>query len=240
MRVELADGRRDTHLFSRRGRMEVRDGDGVPIALDGRFGVVRECRGEMALHLVEGTRLQFGDAETRLAQSRFEARIAGVDANAETVSIDRGLPEGMRLEGRLCRVESGEAETPYSHSSAYRVAAAEDGNNPRLLLHQGDPRLARGTIASVEPPDVLNCDVPLAFAWGFNNSGDKGEYRGKLLRTEDGAFASRIVELLAFKKIRLESVAGLRAGSRFEILDSKPGDRISIPNSGSECPVRRT
>ena len=91
----------------------------------------------------------------------------------------------------------------------------------------------------VEAPDILVCDVPLAFAWGFNNSGDKGEYRGKVLRTEDGSFMSRIVELLAFKKIRLESVVGLREGSRFEILDFKPGDRISIPNSGSESPSRR-
>lgn len=220
--------------------MEVRDDDGVPIALEGRFGVVRERNAEVALHLVEGTRLRFGGVETTLARTRFEARITRVDANAETVSIGRGLPEGMPLEGRLCRVESGETQPPYSHSSAYRVAAAEEGENARLFLHQGDPRLARGTILSVEPPDILVCDVPLAFAWGFNNSGDKGEYRGKFLRTEDGSFASRIVELLAFKKMRLESVAGLRAGSRFEILDFKPGDRISIPNSASKRLVRRS
>ena len=217
--------------------MEVRDG--VPIALDGRFGVIRERDGEVALHLVEGTRLRYGNIEARLTRSGFDARIVELDADAESVTIDRCLPDGMDLEGRLCRVKSGETETPYSHSSAYRVVAAKEGNNARLLLQHGDPRLARGTIASVEPPDVLVCDVPLAFAWGFNNSGDKGEYRGKLLRTEDGGFASRIVELLAFKKMRLESVAGLRPGSRFEILDFKPGDRISIPNSGSESMARR-
>ena len=239
VRVELADGRRDTHLFSKRGRMEVPDGDEAPIALDGRLGVVRERNGEAALHLVEGTRLRYGNTETRLTRSGFDARIVELDADAESVTIDRCLPVGMSLEGRLCRVESGEAEAPYTHSSAYRVVAAEDGKNARLILQHGDPRLARGTIASVEPPDILFCDVPLAFAWGFNNSGDKGEYRGKLLRTEDGSFASRIVELLAFKTVRLESVAGLRAGSRFEILDLKPDDRISIPNSGGECPARR-
>ncbi len=239
VRVELADGRRDTHLFSRRGRMEIRDGDGVPIALEGRFGVVRERNGKVMLHLVEGTGLRYGDTETRLSRKGFDARIVGLDADGESVTIDRCLPDGMPLEGRLCRVESGEAETPYSHRSAYRVAAAKEGNKARLLLQQGDPRLARGTVVSVEAPDVLVCDVPLAFAWGFNNSGDKGEYSGKLLRTEDGGFASRIVELLAFKKMRLESVAGLRPGSRFEVLDFKPGDRISIPNSGSECLTRR-
>jgi hypothetical protein len=240
VRVELADGRRDTHLFSRDGSIEVRDPDGVPIALSGRFGVVRERDGEVALYLVEGTRLRFGDAETTLPQTHFEARITATDADAETVSIDRGLPEGMPLEGRLCRVEADAGDTAYSHGSGYRVTAAVDGRNARLVLQHGDPRLARGTVVSVEAPDILVCDVPLAFAWGFNNSGDKGEYRGKVLRTEDGSFMSRIVELLAFKKLRLESVAGLRAGSRFEILDFKPGDRISIPNSGSRCLARRT
>lgn len=239
VRVELADGRRDTHLFSRSGRMEVRDGDGVPIMLEGRFGVVREGNGEVALHLVEGTGLRYGDTETRLFRKGFDARIVELDVDGESVTIDRRLPDGLPLDGRLCRVESGEAETPYSHSSAYRIAAVEDGKNALLHLHQGDPRLVRGTVVSVEPPDVLVCDVPLAFAWGFNNSGDKGEYRGKQLRTEDGAFVSRVVELLAFKKIRLDSVAGLRPGSRFEILDYKPGDRISIPNSGHECLARR-
>ena len=240
VRVELSDGRRDTHLFSRRGRMEVRDGDEVPIALEGRFGVVRERDGEVALFLVEGTRLRFGDLETTLAQTQFDARITDMDADAETVTINRDLPGAMRLEGRLCRVESGEPEAPYSHRSGYRVVAATGGETPRLGLQHGDPRLARGKAVSIEAPDIVHCDVPLAFAWGFNNSGDKGEYTGKVLRTEDGSFASRIVELLAFKKIRVESVAGLRPGSRFEILDFKPGDRISIPNSGSECLVRRT
>ena len=96
------------------------------------------------------------------------------------------------------------------------------------------PAVGQGQGCLCRSPRIFShCDAPLAFAWGFNNSGDKGEYRGKLLRTEDGSFASRIVELLAFKKVRLESVAGLREGLRFEILDYKPGDRISIPNSGS-------
>ncbi len=240
VRVELADGARDTHLYSRDGSIEIRDRNGVSIALTGRFGVVRERDGEVALYLVEGTRLRFGDAETTLPQTHFEARITALDADAETVSIDRGLPEGMPLEGRLCRVEADAGDTAYSHGSGYRVMAAEDGRSALLVLQHGDPRLARGTVVSVEAPDILVCDVPIAFAWGFNNSGDKGEYRGKVLRTEDGSFMSRIVELLAFKKLRLESVAGLRAGSRFEILDFKPGDRISIPNSGSRCLVRRT
>ena len=240
VRIELADGRRDTLLFSRDGSIEIRDSDGVPIALSGRFGVVRERDGEVALFLVEGTRLRFGHAETTLSRARFEARIAEVDADGESVSIDRGLPEGMPLEGRLCRVEAYPGDTAYSHGSGYRVTAVADGRSAGLVLQHGDPRLARGRVVSVEAPDILDCDVPLAFAWGFNNSGDKGEYSGKVLRTEDGSFASRIVELLAFKKIRLESVAGLRPGSRFEVLDFKPGDRISIPNSGSECLVRRT
>ena len=240
VRVELADGARDTHLYSRDGSIEIRDRNGVSIVLTGRFGVVRERDGEVALYLVEGTRLRFGDAETTLPLTHFEARITALDADAETVSIDRGLPEGMPLEGRLCRVEADAEDTAYSHGSGYRVMAAEDGRSALLVLQHGDPRLARGTVVSVEAPDILVCDVPIAFAWGFNNSGDKGEYRGKVLRTEDGSFMSRIVELLAFKKLRLESVAGLRAGSRFEILDFKPGDRISIPNSGSRCLVRRT
>ena len=239
VRVELADGRRDTVLFSRNGRMELEDPEGAPIALAGRFGVVREGNGEVALFLVEGTRLRFGDAETTLPHARFEARIADMDADAETVTVDRGLPGWMRLEDRLCRVESGEPDAPYSHRSGYRVAAAEGGETDRLFLQHGDPRLVRGKAVSVEAPDILNCDVPIAFAWGFNNSGDKGEYRGKVLRTEDGSFSSRIVELLAFKKIRLESVRGLRPGSRFEILDFKPDDRISIPNSGSSVLSRR-
>lgn len=219
--------------------MELEDPEGAPIALAGRFGVVREGNGEVALFLVEGTRLRFGDAETTLPHARFEARIADMDADAETVTIDRGLPGWMRLEDRLCRVESGEPDAPYSHRSGYRVAAAEGGETDRLFLQHGDPRLVRGKAVSVEAPDILNCDVPIAFAWGFNNSGDKGEYRGKVLRTEDGSFSSRIVELLAFKKIRLESVRGLRPGSRFEILDFKPADRISIPNSGSSVLSRR-
>ena len=252
VRVHLADGRRDTVLFSRDGSVDVRDEAGVPIALEGRFGVVREANGRVELCLVEGTRLRFGDAETTLPEARFEARIAGVDADAESVAIDRDLPDGMRLDGRLCRVDAAEADAPYSHGSGYRVVSAVGGQNARLVLQHGDPRLVRGTVKAVEAPDVLVCDVPLAFAWGFNNSGDKGEYQGKVLRTEDGSFQSRIVDLLAFKKIRLESVEGLQAclraapacashadrrkqaGRRFEILDFKPGDRISIPNSGSE------
>ena len=238
VRVELADGRRDTILFSRDGRMEFEDLDGAPTALTGRLGVVREGSGETELFLVEGTRLRSGDLETTLPRARFEARISDLDADAETVTIDRGLPKEMALEGRLCRIESGDAKAPYSHRSGYRVAA-EGGGTPRLVLQHGDPRLVRGKVVSIEAPDIVNCDVPLAFAWGFNNSGDKGEYRGKVLRAEDGSFGSRIVELLTFKKIRLESAAGLRAGSRFEILDFKPGDRISIPNSGSAVLSRR-
>ena len=67
----------------------------------------------------------------------------------------------------------------------------------------------------------------------------KANIKERCCGRRDGSFASRIVELLAFKKIRLESVRGLRAGSRFEILDFRPGDRISIPNSGCEVLSRR-
>ena len=232
LRVYLADGRRDTLLFSQEGSIKIRDEVGVPIALDGRFGVIREANGEVKLSLVEGTRLRFGDAQMELPEAAFEARVMDLEPDSESVILDRGLPKGMRLEGRLCRVKAAEGDTPYSHDSAYRVISAVDGQNARIGLLHGDPRLARGTVKGIEPPDILVSDVPLAFAWGINNSGDKGEYRGKVLRTEDGSFRSEIVDILAFKRIRLASVDGLREGARFEILDVKPGDRISIPNSG--------
>ena len=83
-------------------------------------------------------------------------------------------------------MKAAEADTPYSHDSAYRVISATDGQNARIGLLHGDPRLVRGTVKGIEPPDVLLSDVPLAFAWGINNSGDKGEYRGKT--TSVGSF----------------------------------------------------
>ena len=84
---------------------------------------------------------------------------------------------------------------------------------------------------------MLVSNAPLSFAWGIGNDGDKGEYRGKMLCSTDGTFRSRIVGLLGFKKIRLESVDGLRTGDRFEILDVKPGDRIVVPNSGMKAGI---
>jgi hypothetical protein len=169
-----------------------------------------------------------------LADAAFEARVAEVHPDAECLVLDRDLPAGMRLEGRLCRVGDAGGGLPYTHASAYRVLSAQGGRNARLRLLHGDFRLSCGTVMEVEEPDVVAVHAPLAFAWGIGNDGDKGEYRGKALRTADGGFRSRIVGLLGFKKIRLESAEGLKNGDRVEIMDVGPGNRVTIPNSGCE------
>ena len=234
VRIRLADGREDTIVFSRSGSARIEEKDSPAIDLEGRLGIVRTAEGEEPrLCLAEGTRLRYGQHEVTLPAASFEARILEADPEDGSIVLDQALLEGMALEDRLCRVGETESDLSYSHDSAYRVVSVENGEKPRLALLHGDFRLSGGTVEEIRDDGVVISNGPLAFGWGWSNKDDKdkGEFRGKVLRSEDGTFQSRIVELFGFKEIRLESAEGLKPGMRFDILDVTSGDRVSIPNS---------
>ncbi|MBU0607804.1 MAG: hypothetical protein KKI08_07935, partial [Armatimonadetes bacterium] len=114
VRVTLTGGQVDTFLYDFSSDTPYKCGD---IEFQGSFGYWSEQDGKLrCAHLVNGTKLLKGGVGIAQAAPALRARITGIDLTDNIVTLDRKLPVGEELKGRMLFLRGG------AHRTAWRIA----------------------------------------------------------------------------------------------------------------------
>ncbi|MGC9319971.1 MAG: hypothetical protein ACP5KN_18210, partial [Armatimonadota bacterium] len=227
VRVTLAGGQTDTFVYSLDPGAELRVGE---IEFCGSFGYWSELDGEpRCAHLVGGRYLRKGGSGLTIDQPRFEATVTEVDLANRLITLDRELPTGDALAGRLVYLRGG------PHRTAYHIEEVlEPGNVVRLDLSS---IIFRSKVEQfAEDGSHLVSEIPpsIEAARGFK----PGYYDGALITGEDlraryrvdhiegsSVFADRPLDPSDFPD------AGGDGRVVFRIYDHGPGDSATITHS---------
>jgi hypothetical protein len=223
VRVTLVGGQTDTFIYSLDPDAELRVGE---IEFSGSFGYWSEQDGRpRAAHLINGRYLRSGDAELTLAEPRIEATVTALDLAERTLTLDRDLPEGLDLTGRMVYVQGG------PHRSAYHVAEAPAPNVLRLDLSA--LRFRSRIEGFAEDGSHLIAELPpsIEAARGFK----PGHYDGALI-TDETLQARYRVERVEDTKVFTDrpidpadfTDADGDGRAVFLIYDHGPGDRVTV------------
>ena len=172
VRVTLTGGQVDTFIYSLDPNAELRVGE---IEFSGSFGYWSEQDGQpRAAHLVNGRYLRQGEAGLALDLPRFEATVTELDLAERTLTLDRELPAGADVVGRVIYLQGG------PHRSAYHVAEVLAPNRLRLDLSSLRYRSKIESFADDRSHLIAELPPPIEVARGFKS----GHYKGALITDE--------------------------------------------------------
>ncbi len=227
VRVTLAGGQVDTFIYTFSPQAALKCGD---IQFKGSFGYWSELNGKpRAAHVVNGGYLRVGETVVEAPQPAFDAGILAVDYDARTVTLDRSLPVGDALKGRLIYITGG------SHRTAYHIEEVlPPGDRVRLDLNAIIYR-SKMTGVSEDSREII-CEIPppIEEFRGFK----PGYYDGATVTGEDKAARYRVVGVTG-RNIKLERPidsshfpdADGDGRQMVSIYDMGPGDGIRVPVS---------
>lgn len=223
VRVTLRGGQVDTFIYSLDPEAELRVGE---IEFCGSFGYWSEQDGApRAAHLVNGRYLRRGDAEVTLDPPRIEATVTELDLAERTLTLDRDLPEGLDLEGRVVYVQGG------PHRTAYHVAEVIAPNVLRLDLSALRFRSKIEGFAEEGSHVVTELPPAIEVARGFK----PGHYDGALITDETLRARYRVdrvddTKVFADRPFDPSEFADVDEDGRAVMLiyDHGPGDTVTI------------
>ncbi len=228
-RVELADGRVDTILWSADPSVERTTPDGLRFA--GRVGLVREREGKpVAISLVGGTVLERGGVGIETDVAEYRGKVTAVDHDAHTITISPPPPAPEAMVGRVIFVAND------ARRVACEVLGAERLDDGVRLSLATDSRIGTGHVTGVADHRVLT-DTPFVLhRFGY--------YEGARIRNADGSAEYRINEVRngAFALIDPEVhpdataqklAADFPEGTWFEVFDYGVGDEVVWPSIAS-------
>jgi len=174
LRVTLVGGQEDTFLYSHHPDVLLRCGE---LEFKGSFGYWSEVAGKLRfLHLVNGGCLRKGNQGIADAPPPFRAKITAADYTANTIALDRKLPDADDLKGRLIYMRCGH------HRTAYHIAELlPPGDILKLDLKPIIYRSQMMSVGSDKRHIVGEIIPPIEAARGFK----PGYYDGALLTGED-------------------------------------------------------
>ena len=176
VRVTMRLGQTDTVIYSPDPDVEVTAGG---VVLRGSFGYWSELDGRpRCSHLVNGTLLRKGDAELIIPERATVATITDVNLVEDQITLDRELPVGDALAGRMIFLTSADGR----HRTAYEIAEVLAPGNVVRLRHNSI--IYRSKVEQIADDGAsMLCELPLALEAGRGFK--PGYYDGALITGED-------------------------------------------------------
>ncbi|HUS81442.1 MAG TPA: heparinase II/III family protein, partial [Armatimonadota bacterium] len=229
VRVVGADGVTD-HIFSAPDAAERTWGE---MTVAARFARVRtDADGRLlAANLVGGSRLVACGVTVELPADAWRAQVVEVDEPAREVVLDAPLPEGEALRGQTILFDN----SGYSRNTAYhieRVTVA--GGRSRVRVREATFTLGKALLDEAPLDDhTITTLVPHEYARTLarvNVPPELNFFRGKLLQSADGGFATTIREVQSGQPMHIiaDQVTELSAGDELYYRDVRPGDEALV------------
>lgn len=236
LKVALRDGAADYFLSTRLAGQAVNAG---VAQLAGRNGFVRVDANSQVrdMALLEGTYLGAGGFAIETAAAAFEGEILSVLPGRESdskIEIRGDLPTGNLLAGMPVFIRgSKDAKTAYAHDEYYEVETVEAGpqrGTSTLVFHDQSLIYTQFIIDKV---DSEGSQIELYWINELASKPGTLSYQGRALIAAGSARVEPVthVEHVNGRKVKLESVRGLKAGQKLQVMVTQPGDRVVIPTS---------
>ena len=219
------------HMSGRVDELRYNPQPGTDGALFSRFSTTA---GKVTdFNLIGGSRLTAPGLEVRMAQGSLAGTLTRVDYAANRVYTTAKLPTDGRLNGSVIYFSN----PGYSRNTAYRIAGVTaDANGSIIDLGRTSLVLGFANLDD-DPQDAHTITTlnPHEYSRALGGRQDSGFFHGKLLATEDGKVQTTIRSTWHAQPfvIKVDSVEGLRKGSKVYYYDLRQGDSFAIYNTCS-------